>query len=116
MGRHAKIPPERQQARKVAPALTDEDREKRLISLAMDRAEEQLMDGTASSQVICHYLRLATQRDRLERESIAVKNEMMAAKTEMIKSVEHIEELYSKAINAMRIYGGHGDDEDRFDD
>lgn len=116
MGRRAKIPVEQQKTRKLAPALTDEDREKRLISLAMDRAEEQLMDGTASAQLICHYLRLATARDRLEREQLSAKNELLAAKTEMIKTAERTEEMYAQAIDAMRIYGGHSSEEEYYDD
>jgi hypothetical protein len=116
-GRRAKIPEDKRQARKMPPALTDADREQRLISLAMDRAEEQLLDGTASAQVICHYLKLATARDRLEREGMAAKNELMQAKTEMIKAAERSEELYANAIAAMRKYGGHSsDDEEYYDD
>lgn len=98
--------------RKTAPALTPEARENQLISLAMDRAEQQLRDGTASSQVIVHYLRLGTQKDRLEREMLEAKNELLLAKTEAIKAAERSEALYAEAIKAFRVYGGHGDEED----
>lgn len=95
-----------------APALTMEERQNQLIALAMDRAEEQLRDGTASSQVICHYLKLGTAKDRLEQELLEQKSEMLAAKTAAIKAAERTEALYAEAIEAMRKYGGHGGSEE----
>ena len=37
---------------KMRPAISPEARENQCISLAMDLAEQQLRDGTASSQLI----------------------------------------------------------------
>lgn len=37
------------------PPLTPEGKENQMISLAMDCAESQLRDGTASSAVIVHF-------------------------------------------------------------
>lgn len=91
---------------KLPPALTPEARENQLIALAQDRAEEQLRNGTASSQLIVHYLRLATQKEMLERKQLEAKNELLAAKTEALKAAERTEELYAEAIRAMRDYGG----------
>lgn len=94
------------------PPMTQEARETQLISLAMDLAEQRLRDGTASAQEITYYLRLGSQRDRLEREMLEAKNELLAAKTEAIKGAERIEKLYAEAIQAFRVYGGDADDED----
>lgn len=96
-------------SRKIRPALTPEARENQLISLAVDLAEQQLRDGTASSQVITHYLKLGTTRERLEKELLEREVELKKAKTEAIQSAERIEKLYSEAITAMRNYGGRGD-------
>lgn len=96
-------------SKKVRPALTPEARENQLISLAVDLAEQQLRDGTASSQVITHYLKLGTTRERLEKELLEREVELKKAKTESIQSAERIEKLYSEAITAMRNYGGRGD-------
>ena len=49
-------------SRKIRPALTPEARENQMISLAVDLAEKQLMEGTASSQVITHYLKLGSTK------------------------------------------------------
>lgn len=94
---------------KMRPALTEETREKQLIYLATDLAEQQLRDGTASSQVITHYLKLGSMREKLERERLAEENKLLKAKTEQIQSMKKIEELYAEAITAMRHYSGQGD-------
>lgn len=98
------------------PPITQEARETQLISLAMDLAEQRLRDGTASAQEITYYLRLGSQRDRLEREMLEAKNELLVAKTEAIKAAERTEELYAEAIKAFRLYSGDGDEEDYEDD
>ena len=107
----------RQAVKDIRPAFTPEARENQLISLAVDLAEKQLLEGTASSQVITHYLKLGSTRERLEKEILEKQKEQLAAKTEMLKSAKRIEELYSDAIKAMRSYGGHDDSNgDEYDD
>lgn len=93
------------------PALTPESREKQMISLAVDLAEQQLKDGTASSQVITHYLKLASMKEKLERERLVEENKLLRAKTEAIASAKNVEKLYSDAITAMKRYGGYDGDE-----
>lgn len=104
------------QSRKMRPALTPEARENQLISLAVDLAEQQLREGTASSQVITHYLKLGSSRERLERERIQEENKLLKAKTEQIKSAENSEKRYKEALRAMSRYQGHPIEEDEFDD
>lgn len=99
-------------SRKIRPALTPESRENQLISLAVDLAEKQLQEGTASSQVITHYLKLGSTRERLEKERLEEENKLLRAKTESLQSQKRIEELYADAINAMRKYSGHGDEDE----
>lgn len=81
-----------------------------MISLAVDLAEKQLLEGTASSQVITHYLKLGSTKERLEKEKLERENELLRAKTEALESAKHVEELYANALDAMRSYSGHGDD------
>ena len=95
--------------KRMRPALTPEARENQLISLAVDLAEEQLRDKTASSQVITHFLKLGTTKAELEKEKLSKENELLRAKTESIESQKRIEELYAEALNAMRRYNGQGD-------
>lgn len=92
--------------RKPRPATTPEGRENQLISRAVDLAERQLIDGTASSQVITHFLKLASTRERLEQERLQRENLLLSAKVDQIQSAKRIEELYETALNAMRTYAG----------
>lgn len=101
--------------RKIRPALTPEARENQMISLAVDLAEKQLMEGTASSQVITHYLKLGSTKERLEKEKIEEENKLLKAKTEALQSTKRVEELYADAIAAMKRYSGNGrGDEDEY--
>lgn len=97
---------------KMRPALTLEARENQLIYLATNLAEQQLRDGTASSQVITHYLKLGSSKEKIEKEILEKQKELISAKTESLQSAKRIEELYSNAIAAMRKYSGHGGDEE----
>lgn len=90
------------------PALSPEARENQMIALAVDLAEKQLMDGTASSQVITHYLKLGSTKERLEMEILEKQKDLMTAKTEALQSAKRIEELYKDAISAFREYNGQG--------
>lgn len=98
--------------KKRRPALTPEGRENQMIALAVDLAEKQLMEGTASSQVITHFLKLGSSKAELEREKLALENELTKAKTEAVKSQKNMEEVYINALNAMKRYSGYGDDDD----
>lgn len=88
------------------PATTVEGRENQLVSLAIDLAEKQLLDGTASSQVISHYLKLGSTREKLEQDRIAGENRLLDSKVEAIESGKKVEELYANALEAMRTYAG----------
>lgn len=106
MGRR-KITPSAEPKKKIRPAVTPEARENQLISLAVDLAEKQLMEGTASSQVITHYLKLGSTKERIEKEILEKQKELIAAKTESLQSAKRIEELYTNALSAMRSYSSH---------
>ena len=100
----------------IRPAPTPEARENQLISLAVDLAEKQLRNGTASNQVILHYLKLGTKKERLEEEMLARKTELVAAQADSVKSAQRVEELYSEALAAMRVYSGADSLEDDYDE
>lgn len=100
------------------PGTTPEARENQLISAAVDLAEKQILAGTASSQVISHYLKLGSSRERLEQERIKHENDLLAAKAESMAEQKKMTELYGKALQAMRAYTGQDpmEDEDAGDD
>lgn len=94
------------------PATTPEGRENQLVSIAVDLAEKQLREGTASAQVISHFLKLGSSREQLEQARLAQENKLLEAKIEAMASQARMEELYGKAIDAMRSYGGQEVDEE----
>lgn len=100
------------ETRKIRPALSPEARENQLIDLAVNLAEQQLLDGTASSQVITHFLKLGTTRAELEKEKLKKENAVLEAKAKAYQSSEEMKDLYENAIKAMLDYGGHGEAED----
>ena len=97
------------ESRSSRPALSPEAKEDQMISLAVDLAEQQLRDGTASSQVITHYLKLGTTRERLEQKRIEQEIELQKAKTKALGNAEEIKILYENALKAMRNYAGYGE-------
>lgn len=101
-------------SKKIRPALSAEARENQLIDLAYGAAEKQLMDGTASSQVITHFLKLATEKSKLELEKLRNENELTRAKTESIQSDKKVEQMYEEAIRAMRTYAGQEEPDDEY--
>lgn len=100
--------------RRRPPALTPEARENQLIAEAIDLAEKQIREGTASAQVITHYLRLGSSKARLENEKLKTENRLLEAKIEAYESQQDIKKLYQDALDAMRRYSGQ--DEEVYND
>lgn len=105
-------PSEQKPPRRQAPATTPEARENQMIAYAVDLAERQLLDGTASAQVITHYLKLGSTTERIEKEILGEQSKLIKAKTDALKSAKHVEELYAEALKAMRQYSGKDGTED----
>lgn len=99
------------------PATTPEAREQEMVTLALDLAESQIRAGTASSQVITHFLKAGSLREQLEQERIAHENELLQVKKEALESQKRVEAMYTEALDAMRTYSGQLDvDEDLEDE
>lgn len=98
--------PRKNDASDAYRAITPEAREQQMINYAENLAEQKLRDGTASSQIIVHYLNLASTKAKMELSILEQKRELMEAQTKAIQSTEQIEQMYEKAIHAMREYQG----------
>lgn len=94
------------------PARTPEAREDELASAAYDLAEEQLQAGTASSQVITHFLKAGSRRERMEQMRMEHEIELMEVKKEQLQGQQKLESLFVDAIDAMRSYQGIGPADD----
>lgn len=112
-GKESKSEPSRRR-----PATTPEARENQVIAKAFDLAERQIEEGTASAQVISHFLKLGSSREKLEQERLQHENDLLVVKREMLESAKRVEELYNSALNAMRSYAGQEptefDDDDEY--
>jgi len=95
---------------KSRPALSPENRDKQLVSLAVDCAERQLREGTASPSVIVHYLKLGSEKEQLENERLKEENKLLKAKTKATDT----KAAYENVIKVMRDYAGYGDVEDEY--
>lgn len=98
-----------------APAVTEEGRENQLVSLAINLAEKQLEAGTASAQVITHYLKLGSTREKLEQQRLERENRLLESKVDMLASAKRVEELYAEALDAMRSYAGQQPNDQELD-
>jgi hypothetical protein len=94
------------------PALSIEARENQLIALCVDEAERRIRDGTASSQLLVHYLKQGTVRAQLEKEKLVQENKLTEAKIKAYESMDELKVLYEGALNAMKTYSGNGDPDD----
>ena len=99
-------------SRKTKPFRTIEDAENTNVALATELARKQLENGTASAQVIVHYLKIGSTKERDEKELRQQQIDLMSAKTGAIKSAQSSEELYADAIKAMREYSPEEEDTD----
>lgn len=95
----------------IKPALTPEGEENQMIALAMAQAKRQLMEGTASSQVLTHFLKLGSTKERLEREKLEEENKLLRAKTEALQAAKDSGKMFEEAMRAFSEYSGNGDAE-----
>lgn len=93
------------QPRTTAPALNPDSREKQMINKAVALAERQLEDGTASAAVITHYLKLGTEREKMERDILSRQAKLLEAKATSIEQAKDNENLAKEAVDAMKSYG-----------
>lgn len=95
--------------RKNNPGRTPEAREKQLIQKTMNLVEQQIEDGTVSSSTINHFLRLASEREILERSILEKQERLITAKAESIESDKDTKELVQEALSVFREYQGEKD-------
>lgn len=91
------------------PAKTSEERENQLISLATDEAERRIRNGSATSQLLVHYLKLGTEKARLENDKLRAENQLLIKKAEAAEAAKQSSQLYEDAIKAFRKYSGQED-------
>lgn len=96
----------------MRPALTPESRENQMVCLAIDLAEKQLRDGTASSQLIHHFVKIGSTKEKIEKEILQEQKKLIEAKTQTLQSAQKNDELFAQALVAMSSYKGQSNDDD----
>lgn len=94
-------------SRRTPPiARTPEAQENEMIALAMEAARKKIEDGSASSQIIVHFLQLGTEKARLEREKLRAESTLAMAKAEAMKSLQTSDQITEEALSAFKRYQG----------
>lgn len=100
----AKADPSTTASKEYRKPATLEAEEAEMIAMATKLAKKQLQDGTASSQVITHYLKLGTTRERLEKEILKEQKKLVQAKTHQIETSDDLKEIIENAMKAFASY------------
>lgn len=101
---------------KPQSALSAEQRENQIISLAMDEAERRIRDGTASSQLLSIFIKAGSIKEKKELELLEYQKELAKAKTENLQAAQNMNELLVAAMKAFTVYSGETDDDFDEDD
>ena len=98
--------PEQTVRRRRPPAKTPEARENQLIASAIDLVERQIAEGTVSSQVLTHYVKLGSTRNRLEEQKLRLETERLRVQNDDILRAREREEDYAQVLEALQRYRG----------
>ena len=90
-------------------------REERIRAKAMDLAEKKIEDGTASSQLICHFLKMNDPDEQIRHEKLEKQRDLIVAKTENLNAQRRTEAALDRVERAMKRYSGISDEID-YDD
>ena len=90
----------------VRPLMSVQAREEQIAGYALDCAERQIREGTASPSVLVHFLRATSTKEALERQLLEQQNEMLKMKTEVMQAQVSIQGKYDEALEAFRGYSG----------
>lgn len=102
--------------KRLPPPRTEEEAEKRAVGLATNLALKRLQDGTASSQIIVHYLKIGSLKEQAELEKTMTEIELLKAKKKAVESGEEQEKKYQEVIKAIASYSGKDDEWEVVDD
>ena len=88
----------------MTPPLNDEAQETKLVALALKQAQNQLENGTASSQIITHFLRLGSIKAQVELEKLELENRLLEEKILAERSGQQLNEMFGEVLAALKSY------------
>lgn len=116
MPKSAKTDQKVRSVKRGRPATTPQGRENQIISAAYDLAEQRILNGTASSQEIVHFLRMGSEKEKLERAKLVEENKLLKARTKSLEASTNIEQLLKEGLMALSGYRVHDDDGEIIED
>ena len=102
--------------RKLPPAQSPEELEKRNIHLAEERAAKMLEEGTAPTSILLHYLKLGTSKAELEKAKLENETKLLTAKTEALESAKDVSKMMEDVMNCIKGYGITAFNENSYDE
>jgi hypothetical protein len=104
--KESESPPDFEEFKSQLTGTSPEAIENEMIALAVREVEYRIRTHTASSQELVHYLRMGSEKERLEREKLEAEVELQKVKAAAIEASEQADRKYEEAIKAMKLYSG----------
>lgn len=103
--------PDQIQTTSILTSSTPEGRENELIDMAYNEVARRIANHEATSAELVHFLRMGSEKERLERSKIESEMELQRAKTVAIEEGRSMEAIAAEAIAAFKRYSGVEDEE-----
>lgn len=91
------------------PDLSSSAIEKRLIAKAYAEAERRIDNGTATSEMICLFLKAGSNKHYIDEQKTQAELDYTRAKVDLVRSQIKTEEMIVAAMDAMKMYQGVDD-------
>lgn len=104
--KESESPPDQEEFVSQLTGTSPEAIENEMIALAYREVERRIRNHEASSQELVHFLKMGSEKERLEREKLEAEMELQKVKADAIEAGKHMEQMYEDAINAMKLYSG----------
>lgn len=100
------------QTTSILRASTPEGRENELINMAYDEVARRISTHEATAAELVHFLKMGSEKERLERLKLETEMELQRAKTVAIEEGRSMEAIAKEAMDAFKRYSGVEDEDD----
>lgn len=104
--------PDQMQSTPILVASTPEGRENELIDMAYNEVARRIANHEATSAELVHFLKMGSEKERLERSKLEAEMELQRVKAEAIVEGRSMESIAADAMEAMKRYSGVEDEYD----
>lgn len=93
--------------KRPAPATNSENRLRQVGSEALDAIEQRILSGKATGAELIFAAQFLDPTRELKKEKLSKENQLLQTKSQAIEAEQRSDEMYEKAIEAMRHYSGN---------